>query len=206
MEFGQEGLSKAKIDLILAAEHLIGNSGINEVSLRKIAEFAENKNVMATQYHFGTKENLIQAVIFYRRAEMEQVRLQMFANAGKSLGDMSAAEMAALLVMPPFLQRNAHGARSYSRFYRAVISYLHTGNIWRDLEDSAPFTFKLVDALRGHMPLVGDAEWTMRSKAQATLSFNMIADYDLGRISPDIDDDAFIRVLTQMVIGVLSTN
>lgn len=202
MEF--EYQSKAKLDLILAAEHLIGQSGINDISLREVAKAAGNKNVTAAQYHFETKENLVKAVLFFRRAEMESVRLRIFAEGGISLQDMDLRKLMLLLITPPFEQRNSEGIRSFSRFYRAAMPVINSQDIWSSLQTSAPFTYKVMDVIRCALPPIPDSEWTMRAKGLSHLQFNMIADYDLELVAPAMTDEIFVEQLVQMSVGLLS--
>jgi AcrR family transcriptional regulator len=52
--------------LIVTAERLYGEYGIDAVSLRQIAEAAGQRNPGVVQYHFGTKEDLLRAIVEYR--------------------------------------------------------------------------------------------------------------------------------------------
>ncbi len=52
--------------LVLSAERLFAERGINGVSLREIAVEAGQRNNAATEYHFGTRENLLAAIYVYR--------------------------------------------------------------------------------------------------------------------------------------------
>jgi AcrR family transcriptional regulator len=52
--------------LIVTAERLYGEHGVDAVSLRQIAEAAGQRNPAVVQYHFGTKEGLLRAIVEYR--------------------------------------------------------------------------------------------------------------------------------------------
>src|SRR6476619_1707777 len=52
--------------IVLAAERLFAERGIDGVSLRQIGAAAGNGNNSAVQYHFGSKERLLRAVFEYR--------------------------------------------------------------------------------------------------------------------------------------------
>ncbi|MFD0689643.1 TetR/AcrR family transcriptional regulator [Actinomadura fibrosa] len=56
----------SKAQIILAAERLFARHGIEGVSLRQIGAEAGNGNKSAVQYHFGTKDSLLQAIFEYR--------------------------------------------------------------------------------------------------------------------------------------------
>src|SRR4051812_50018016 len=55
-----------KEQIVLAAEALFAERGVEGVSLRQIGAAAGNGNNSAVQYHFGTKDRLVQAGFEYR--------------------------------------------------------------------------------------------------------------------------------------------
>jgi AcrR family transcriptional regulator len=63
-----------KEQIVLAAEALFAARGIEGVSLRQIGAAAGNGNNSAVQYHFGTKERLVQAVFEYRLPRLRERR------------------------------------------------------------------------------------------------------------------------------------
>jgi AcrR family transcriptional regulator len=63
-----------KEEIVLAAERLIGDHGVDGVSLRQIAAASDNGNNSAVQYHFGTKSDLVRAVFEYRLPPLRQRR------------------------------------------------------------------------------------------------------------------------------------
>ena len=62
--------SGPKEQLILAAERLFSARGTEGVSLREIGLAAGNLNNSAVQYHFGSKDQLIGAIVAYRQPEI----------------------------------------------------------------------------------------------------------------------------------------
>jgi AcrR family transcriptional regulator len=56
----------SKEQIVLAAERLFAERGIHGVSLRQISAAAGNGNTAAVQYHFGSKDALVQAIFEYR--------------------------------------------------------------------------------------------------------------------------------------------
>jgi len=65
--------------LILAAERLCAERGIDQVSLRQIAEAAGQRNPAVVQYHFGSKVDLLRAVVHYRIKPYNDRRLELLA-------------------------------------------------------------------------------------------------------------------------------
>lgn len=59
-------LPATSIALLQTAERLFAREGIDAVSTRRIAQEANQRNVSALQYHFGSKDNLIDALLAMR--------------------------------------------------------------------------------------------------------------------------------------------
>lgn len=66
--------------LILATERLVAEHGSAGVSLRQIAQDAGAANVSAVQYHFGSREALLLAVLQYRMTAINARRLERLAR------------------------------------------------------------------------------------------------------------------------------
>jgi AcrR family transcriptional regulator len=65
--------------LILAAERLCAERGIDQVSLRQIAEAAGQRNPAVVQYHFGSKVDLLRAVVQHRVKPYNDRRVELLA-------------------------------------------------------------------------------------------------------------------------------
>ncbi|MDG1463243.1 MAG: TetR family transcriptional regulator, partial [Gammaproteobacteria bacterium] len=65
---------RTRLQIILAAERLFGEQGIDAVSLRQINVAAGQKNSSATHYHFGNKETLVAAIYEYRMQNVNERR------------------------------------------------------------------------------------------------------------------------------------
>lgn len=63
--------------LIKAAERLIAQKGLAQVSTREILQEAGQRNQSALQYHFGSKNGLMRATISERTAQIDVRRVQM---------------------------------------------------------------------------------------------------------------------------------
>lgn len=69
------------MQLVLTAERLFAQYGINGVSLRQISLEAGNGNNSAVAYHFGSRDGLIHAIFENRLIEMSDRRAELFARA-----------------------------------------------------------------------------------------------------------------------------
>jgi AcrR family transcriptional regulator len=66
-----------ELALIYAAERLFAQHGIAGVPLRQINQAANQKNIAAAHYHFGSKDGLVQAVLQHRWARLDQRRKEL---------------------------------------------------------------------------------------------------------------------------------
>ncbi|MGW0949173.1 TetR/AcrR family transcriptional regulator [Streptomyces sp. NPDC002623] len=71
-----------KMQIVLAAERLFAERGLDGASLRQISAAAGNGNNTAVQYHFGSKENLVQAIFEYRLVDLNERRNALVAERG----------------------------------------------------------------------------------------------------------------------------
>ena len=68
-----------KQNLIVSALHLFADQGIDAVSMRTINSAAGARNASAVHYHFGSKLGIIEAVIDFVKAELDEHRLPALA-------------------------------------------------------------------------------------------------------------------------------
>jgi AcrR family transcriptional regulator len=195
--------------LLLTAERLYAERGLDGVSMREIAREAEQKNNSALHYHFGSKEALIDAILRYRMQDVDALRmayLDRCEHEGRT--DLRAAVEA--LVMPL-----GHGLISsrpnnhYNRFLAAVqihpdIDLLAHGN--EEVQEG----FRRVQAMLAralpHLPPVVLRQRYLTSIALITFS---LADYERikgrkVRQSRGFDLVRAIENLIDMIAGALA--
>jgi AcrR family transcriptional regulator len=69
-----------EIALILAAERLFAEQGIEAVALRHVNQAANQRNMSAAHYHFGSREGLVRAVLMHRWPDLDRRRGDMLRN------------------------------------------------------------------------------------------------------------------------------
>jgi AcrR family transcriptional regulator len=189
-----------QVRLLDAAERLVGERGVDGVSLRAINAEAES-NVAAAHYHFGSKEALVRAVLDRRMAVLGEERLrQLDALAADPVP--SPRRVAAVFVAPLFDFAATPDGRRYVRFLDA----LHrTGGEWLSVLDAAfsPQWAQLEPVLSRALPEL-DADRRGRRLALASeIQLRMLAypDRYAGDLDPDAYRDEVIDVFTAIVTG-----
>ncbi len=69
-----EQVEHTRLRIIVAAERLFAEHGVFSVSNRQVSEAAGQGNNAAVNYHFGTKADLVRAIIQRHAEPMEQIR------------------------------------------------------------------------------------------------------------------------------------
>ncbi|WP_084133007.1 TetR/AcrR family transcriptional regulator [Parafrankia colletiae] len=71
---------EARLRLLLAAERLYAEHGLEAVSLRHICRAAGNGNNNAVQYHFGSERGLLEAIVAHRVPPLDRRRAELLAT------------------------------------------------------------------------------------------------------------------------------
>ena len=86
--------------MIDAAERLVAEQGLAAMSLREVQSLADQRNKSAAQYHFGTREGLIEAVLLARMAPVNERRTELLAQVCAGGAVPSVRELVETLVRP----------------------------------------------------------------------------------------------------------
>jgi len=97
----KERHSSTKEKILDAAETLFAQKGFARVSIREITQAAQ-VNLAAVHYHFGSKEQLIQQVLFRRIEAVNRLRLEALAALEQRYGEKAIPieELLRALAMP----------------------------------------------------------------------------------------------------------
>ena len=85
--------NKTKTNILISAEYLFGNKGINETSTRDINIHANLRNSSSLSYHFGNKENLIDSILTARISELEEIRMRNYNAMLKDKKNLSKKDL-----------------------------------------------------------------------------------------------------------------
>jgi AcrR family transcriptional regulator len=113
-------LPKSALRLLITAERLYGQHGLDGVSLRQIGIAASHGNKYAVQHYFGSKLGLIQAVSEMRLPALEAERLRLLANVHRDR-DYSARRLLGALLTPLVTLLDDQDLQHYARFTLSVM-------------------------------------------------------------------------------------
>jgi AcrR family transcriptional regulator len=194
---------RGRLKLILAAEHLFSVKGMNGVSLREVAVAADNRNNNAVQYHFGSKEGLIQAIMELRITQLDLLRGIHFAGVVKA---GQADDIGALLrtyFLPHLELMGEKGGYPYAGFMAEYLTRMRPLGIDHAGDLSPPDSIHrhiagLLAQRVSHLP--HDIFWS-RFELCHLMFFNTIVRWEH---SPRFDDRTLLRRDVDDILGVMT--
>lgn len=160
--------------ILVAAERLFAEHGVLAVSNRQVSEAAGQGNNTAVGYHFGTKTDLVRAIVRKHAAPVEQLRQRMLAEIGDS---SEVRDWVACLIRPITEHLASLGNPSwYARFGAQVMTDPVLRDIIVEESLSSPTLLRILDGLNAclpEMPLQVRAE---RGDMARQLMVHMIAE------------------------------
>ena len=184
--------TRSKDALLDAAERLIAEHGF-EVPLRDIAKAAGQRNNSAVNYHFRSRQELVDAVVARRLLPMELERERMLDELDTD--DADAHALMRVLVLPLLRLDSTH----YARFLQVVGPRLRTEPM-----DSAETAWpRVLDALSHAVPATERGARHRRVAAVATAMFALAAEHERATQDGTAPDDP--QEIVHMLVAMLTT-
>lgn len=202
--------SETRGKLLRAAVHLFARHGL-DVPIREIHKFAGQRNASAIQYHFGSKDELLDAIIehYAPTAEaMDEVRadLESRQHDPRSFVDAIVRRLCGYLTAPE--------TRDYIRFSFALMmrSSMRAVLARGSMHHSMAAVYAETDLVRSMFPSL--PERLVRERAVAGISFVMLQVAERARLIDDLppdesallDEEEFIESLVDMATAVLTAS
>ncbi len=196
--------------LLRTAERLFAQHGIDAVSMRSICVEADQRNNTALQYHFGDKQNLVEAILAERMGSINERRQMMLEQIQSQGCEGDLHRLVAALVTPFTDQlRDEAGGRHYVRFAAQVFS---SGNAVELLTDRRPWSkafHAIVDLIRACLADVPQEVMAGRLMLMANQLVHATAakEYELAKSGPRQRSQSIARFtddLVDYVVGGLT--
>lgn len=191
--------------MILAAEVLFAREGIDAVSLRRIAASADQKNHHAVQYHFRTREGLVQAIFDYRMEQMDERRLAMFAEAERDGRIDDPRIIVEVIFLPQLALIDRFGDHSYANFLCQYLLRNSDAEFGRFGGNLPPGLKRALTMLRQRLHFLSDSAAQRRLITACFMFLNLLAvytrDLESGRAREDFAE-ALEDTMRQLVAAL----
>jgi AcrR family transcriptional regulator len=189
--------------LLDATERLIGEHGVNGVSVRAINAAADS-NVAAAHYHFGSKEALVAAALERRMGPLAAHRLAMLDDLGR-MRRPPVHRIVEALVLPLARFCDSEDGRYYVRFLATLD---RSGEPWRGLltEAFSPQWKRLEPLLATALPDLSTERRRFRFSVVASTLLDVLANPErhLGEDQAVPPPAAIVPDLIDLITGALT--
>lgn len=191
--------------LIRAAEQLFAERGIDGVSGREIVELAGQRNASAVQYHFGSRDGLIQAALLerFRRIDARRLeRLEAWGAGDLESGEAGLRRLLEALVAPLAEEATTEGGRDYIRFAAQALQRprLDLARFARDSE--LPGLGIVVRGVRVHLRGLRPAARRIREHMMLQLVVGTLRPWVDGQLG-SVTEQRLVRELVEVLVGVV---
>lgn len=168
-----DGVHATREAILAAAEQLFAENGVYTVSNRQISEAAGQGNNAAVNYHFGTKQNLLRALLRQRNERIEQVRAPMVADVD---GSTDIRDWIACMVRPTTEHLAELSTPTwFGRLTAQLSTDPHLHEIMAEESRSAPSLMRAIDGMNRCLPDLPVEVRQERSDMARELTLHMIA-------------------------------
>lgn len=188
-----------------AAEELFGRDGFAATSLRKVTELA-TVNLAAVNYHFGSKEGLLEAVICRRIEPLNQLRKaqldQVLADCRASGGPPRARAVWRALVEPTLrLREPGSGAEHFIALIGRIFAEPPGTEREIFLRHMLPLLTEFYAALKLALPQLPDAVLYWRIHfAIGSLSHLLRCNEQAAQLPPGVEPIEDVEVLIDLLL------
>lgn len=188
----RSGITRAR--LIAATEKLVAEWGIEAVNLRDVGREAEQHNNSVVQYHFGTKEFLIDSVITARLPGLAERYAALRESTTITKKDPGTS--ARLLVGPIAELARVESDQVFVGFLSSVL----TSANWRPLLEDRPELAEIFELLAGALESTGVAEDKAASRVRLAWELAVIS---IANQRGDLDD--VVAEVTDAISGIVAS-
>jgi TetR/AcrR family transcriptional regulator, regulator of cefoperazone and chloramphenicol sensitivity len=191
--------SDTRLRLIEAAEDLFARHGVHQATTREILAAAGQRNVSALTYHFGSREQLLWAILDRHNEPLELGRRARLVDPVEG---METRDLVSALVVPYAGCLDTDDGRDYLRIVAQLTDLFP---MWRTPPVSAPDLNHVLEILerraRGPAPV-------RRQRVVGMMMLMTTACAERARAvdegaPTELDPDAFVSGLTDMIVAVL---
>jgi len=160
--------------ILAAAERLFAEYGVFAVSNRQVSEAAGQGNNAAVNYHFGTKADLVRAIVRKHAERIEHLRRRMLAELGDNA---DIRDWVSCLVRPSTEHLAELGSPTwYARFGAQVMTDPTLRGILIDEALTAPSLQQVLDGLNRCLPDLPEEVRAERGAMARQLMVHMAAE------------------------------
>lgn len=194
--------TETKERLLREASRLFARRGVWQVTVREITQAAGQRNVSALNYHFGSREGVLDAILTRHGDPTDVARGEHLARVG---ADAPTLELVRALVVPYAAHLATPEGRDYLRIVAQLIQQFAT---WRvGAPGTGPHLIAILDILESRPEDLPAAIRRQRVVQMIMLMTASLAEraraVQSGR-GVELDEPTFVENLAAVLVGILA--
>jgi len=190
--------------ILVTAERLFAEHGVEAVSNRQVSEAAGQSNNFAVGYHFGSKEELVVAIVRRHSESIERRRTELLAEIS---GSPDLRDWASCLVRPTTEHLASLGSPSwYARFMAQVTTHPALRQLVREVVSSSRTMQHIIEGILRLVPRLPEDVWQERSDMCRLMIVHMCAERERalheGTARPHSTWESTAAGLVDALVGV----
>jgi AcrR family transcriptional regulator len=162
--------------ILTTAERLFAEHGVFGVSNRQISEAAGQGNNTAVGYHFGTKTDLVRAIVRKHTEQVERTRLRMLAELGDT---PEVRDWISCIVRPATEHLAESGSPTwFARFGAQLMTDPGLREIIVDESLTSPSLLQILAGLNASLPTLPVEVRLLRGDMARLLMVQMLAEHE----------------------------
>jgi AcrR family transcriptional regulator len=206
---GNARVAESKDMLMDAAERLFAEFGIEAVSSRQIALAAGQRNQSAIRYHFGTKDDVLRALLQSRVSEINRRRAALLAEMEEP-GKVPELRGLIRAIAVPLAEKVASSPQgsNFVRFLAHLFSDRRRRDLWLTEGEEAGLLRRIYHDIRLLAPEMPDALWSERLRMMIGGIIHSLADRERlqaqRRARHSLNNDAFLSNLIDAGMAIIT--
>lgn len=190
-----------KARILREAERLFARRGVWQVTVRELTQAAGQRNVSAVNYHFGSREGVLDAILVQHGDPIDAERGRYLGAIGR---EAPTRDLVAALVVPYASSLATAEGRDYLRIVAQLTSQFAT---WRDKNPGVgPWLLEILELLEqrpADVPSLLRQERVVEMIMLMTAALAERARTIESKRPPELDEPTFVANLTDVLVGVL---
>lgn len=193
--------------LILEAESLFGERGIDGVTMRMICEAAEQKFAGSVQYHFGDLLGLLYAVFEYREEQLQPQR-EALLERGRRSGQLDNLRyLLRIMFEPNFAMYENDGVTSYMRCHAAYLATHRPKGVEHPVDRGSPATQSMretINLIEKRLAALGSQLVMFRLECVGAMFLQGVTQYASGPEHSGMTPREFFEDMLDMMTHAIS--
>lgn len=196
-----------RVQILLAAERLFGELGIDAVPLRMVSKEAGQRNTNAVQYHFGSRMELLYEIFEYRENQLDPMRKALLTEAESARQISDIRSLLRVCFEPNFWLSRQPGGINYIKLHAQYLSTHRPRGVVHPFDKGSESTQGMragIDLLRRRLSFLDERRFMLRLESVGTAFLGAVIQNAARPASRRLSSDILLTDVLEMITAAMS--